>query len=129
MIWPLWAIQLATGIKNRRREILGGILGAALALPLGYCAGGNAADQRHLAQSAKASVEALETAITANEQAAAERLNDALLIEQSRKDLTDAVKDLPDAVPSDRRVALACARLRAQGAAEADLPARCRSDG
>lgn len=59
------------------------------------------------------------------ETAASERENDRQRHDQTEQELTDALKNLPDARPSDRRVALACERLRQQGH-DADLPARCR---
>lgn len=51
------------------------------------------------------------------------------IINAREKDLSDAVNSLPDAVPSARRVRLACERLRHQGTAERLLPEPCRSGG
>ncbi|WP_404415574.1 hypothetical protein [Brevundimonas vesicularis] len=65
----------------------------------------------------------------AREIAAVERLTDTLSNNAAREELNDALKDLPDAVPSDRRVRLACVRLSRQGTPAADLPERCRSVG
>jgi hypothetical protein len=59
----------------------------------------------------------------AREAAADARLADAAANAALTKDLADAVSPLPDARPSDRRRALACARLRHQGTDTAALPA------
>lgn len=79
------------------------------------------------AEQAEASAEALRRDQPARDRAAEERLADALTINANRETLRDAVQALPDARPSDRRVALACARLRQQGTRPADLPALCGS--
>ena len=57
--------------------------------------------------------------------AADTRLTDAIKNHEAREELTDAIESLPDARPSDRRIALGCARLRRQGTPDADLPAVC----
>ena len=63
-----------------------------------------------------------------NEAAADQRLKDAQAVNAMTKDLTDALQGLPDAKPSARRTALACARLRAQSPGRS-LPAVCRPSG
>lgn len=64
-------------------------------------------------------------ASTARETAANERHNDNTTINAREKELSNAVQSLPDAIPSARRLALACERLRQQGSR---LPAECGSD-
>jgi hypothetical protein len=59
----------------------------------------------------------------AREAAADARLADADARAALAKELSDAVSPLPDQRPSDRRRALACARLRHQGTDTAALPA------
>lgn len=71
----------------------------------------------------------LDAAIKASDKASGERLSDIQINIKREKELTDAVSSLPDAVPSPRRIALACQRLRQQGTRDADLPASCRSGG
>lgn len=71
----------------------------------------------------------LDDAIKASDKASGERLTDIQINIKREKELTDAVSSLPDAVPSPRRIALACGRLRHQGTPDADLPASCRSGG
>ncbi len=69
----------------------------------------------------------LDAAIKASDKASGERLTDIQININREKELTDAVSSLSDAVPSPRRIALACQRLRQQGTRDADLPASCRS--
>lgn len=71
----------------------------------------------------------LDAAIKASDKASGERLTDIQINIKREKELTDAVSSLPDAMPSPRRIALACQRLRQQGTRDADLPASCRSGG
>ena len=59
----------------------------------------------------------------AREAAAGRRAADAAANAALTKELADAVSPLPDARPSDRRRALACARLRHQGTDTSALPA------
>lgn len=102
-----------------------------LILSLGWCAvtapGRERAKQD--AAAAAANSKALSVDAKARDQAADERLTDLKTNTQLEKELTDAVSSLPDARPSDRRVALACQRLRHQGTREADLPPVCRPAG
>lgn len=65
----------------------------------------------------------------ARETAAVEASVETPIINAREKDLSDAVNSLPDAVPSARRVRLACERLRHQDIAERLLPQPCRSGG
>lgn len=103
------------------------ILGAALAvialLAVVYLKGVNAERDRQEAAKAVAIVEAMKTDEKAKEKAAEVRLADAAEVAEMKEDLTNAVASLPDDVPSARRVALACARLRAQGADLSGIPA------
>lgn len=62
--------------------------------------------------------------IAAERRAADDAANAALT-----KELSDAVSPLPDARPSDRRRALACARLRHQGTDTSALPACVGPEG
>lgn len=98
---------------------------------LGWCAvtgpGRERAKQDAAAAAANARAQAVDA--KARDQASDERLTDLKTNTQLNKELTDAVSSLPDARPSDRRVALACQRLRHQGTREADLPPVCRPGG
>ena len=71
----------------------------------------------------------LDAAIKASDKSSDERLTDIQININREKELTDAISSLPDAVPSPRRIALACQRLRQQGTLDAGLPASCRPDG
>ena len=90
-----------------------------------YDAGFEAADAARL----RANAEALTVDRAATTTAADERLSDARTTSILKEDLTDAVSSLPDARPSDRRVALNCQRLRQQGTDTATIPACVRLAG
>lgn len=102
-----------------------------LILSLGWCAVTAPGRERAKLDTAvtAANAKAQATGAKTHEQASDERLNDLKTNTQSEKELTDAVSSLPDARPSDRRVALACQRLRHQGTRPADLPSVCRHAG
>lgn len=107
----------------------GFVLGALIAFPLGQCSGDARATKRHEAANAASQVNALNEDAQAKETAAAERLNDAADVAAMKERLSDAVAALPDHVPSPRRIALGCQRLREAGTRDADLPVECRSAG
>lgn len=90
---------------------------------VGQCSGKNIARQQYEAARAVANVEVLKEDGDIKEVLAAQQKTDDALVNEVKKELTDAVSDLPDTLPSARRVALACARLRAQGTDTATLPA------
>lgn len=97
----------------------------ALVLLLATCAHHADRDVRRARALAEANARAISTDTAARAAAADQRLADTLRTLQTEKDLTDALKDLPDARPSDRRIALACERLRRQGDDPAAISA-CR---
>lgn len=107
------------------RTLLGAAIVAGPCFALGYCHGKDVEASRTNAAVAVATVETLKTDGNAKGVAANERLADNVAIAERKEQLTDAVSSLPDTTPSLRRVALACARLRAQGMDTAALPA-CR---
>lgn len=100
---------------------------AAFVLTGAYCSyrGAQGERDRQAAQTQKTEAKASGARETAAHEASAE----TFIINAREKDLSDAVNSLPDAVPSARRVRLACERLRHQGAAERLLPEPCRSGG
>lgn len=100
---------------------------AAFVLTGAYCSHKGAQGER-----GRQAVETQKTqakASGARETAAGEASIETPIINARQKDYSDAVNSLPDAVPSDRRVRLACERLRHQGTAERLLPEPCRSAG
>lgn len=105
------------------RALIGATLMFGPAFLLGQCSGQRSAEAKYDAARAIANVETLKIDGASKEAAANERSVDDALINEHKKDLTDAVAELPDALPSARRVALACARLRAQGADTSTLAA------
>jgi hypothetical protein len=102
---------------------------AALCLPLGYCAGQDAARSRAAAERSAANVEALNTARSADEAAGVARVNDALKGAAQQEELLDAIQTVPDVAPDDVRVALGCKRLRAAGTPATAIPAVCGPTG
>ncbi|MRL69919.1 hypothetical protein [Brevundimonas sp. SPF441] len=100
---------------------------AAFVLTGAYCShrGAQGERDRQAAQTQKTEAKAT----SARETAAVEASVETPIINAREKDFSDAVNSLPDAVPSARRVRLACERLRHQGAAERFLPEPCRSGG
>lgn len=64
-------------------------------------------------------------ASAARETASGERLNDQSTLNQQRKATDDALAPLPDAVPSDRRIARHCLRLQRDGIDTGAFP-ECR---
>jgi hypothetical protein len=115
-------LRAVPGMLSPRAWIAVGVL--ILFLGFGaYCAQKAAQGERDRQAAQTARIE--RKASTGRETAAAERLNDTLNSQAREKELSDAVSSLPDARPSDRRIALACQRLRQQRVAERDLPAEC----
>jgi hypothetical protein len=110
------------------KAALGAVLMFGPAFLLGQCSGKDIEQDRQEAARAVAVVEALQNDGAAKEVAAGERLADAVAVAEMKEELTDAVQDLPDGLPSARRVALACARMRADGRDVSDLPA-CSGPG
>ena len=98
---------------------------AAFVLTGAYCSRRGAQGERD-----RQAVETQQTeakASGARETAAREASVETPIINAREKDLSDAVNSLPDAVPSTRRVRLACERLRQQG--NTRLPAECGFGG
>jgi len=122
----------ATAIAIARawwKVLPGFVLGALIAFPLGQCSGDARATKRLEAANAASQVKALTEDAKAKETAAAERMNDAADVAAMKERLSDAVASLPDHVPSARRIALGCQRLREAGTRDADLPVQCRPAG
>lgn len=106
--------------------LIGAII-AAFVLTGAYCSyrGAQGERDRQAVETQKAEAKAS----GARETAAVEASVETPIINAREKDLSDAVNSLPDAIPSARRVRLACERLRHQGTAERLLPEPCRSGG
>jgi hypothetical protein len=100
-------------------------LALILALALAWIALATTGRERDRAELAAARAEAAvrDHDAAAREAAATARVADAAANAALTKDLADAVSPLPDQRPSDRRRALACARLRHQGTDTSALPA------
>jgi hypothetical protein len=102
-------------VKAARSSILTGLAVAGVCLPLGYCQGLSAGKAKVTAATAVATVEVMKVDGDAKEVAAIERREDDATVAAHKEELTDAVANLPDEMPSVRRVARACAQLRTQG--------------
>lgn len=120
-------LAILTFAKRWWRALVGALVMFPLAFLLGQCSGAKNERVRVDAARAIANVETMKTDGAAQAKAADERVKDTLAITEQQQELTDAVADLPDALPSARRVALACERLRQQGADTATVPACSRS--
>lgn len=121
------AFLTAEGVKVALR-----VLPWAALLPaflLGQCSGADHVRDQAKAATAVATVEALKSTSVANSQSADERVADAIAIAETKQELTDAVANLPDEVPSLRRVSLGCARLRQAGTDVSSIPACTGSTG
>lgn len=98
---------------------------AGLCLTLGYCKGERDGKASMRLALERANVEALQQKARADDLAAAQRLRDQRATDDLERNLADAVANIPDEVPTARRLARACAQLRAQGVDTAALP-QCR---
>ena len=94
-------------------------------LTLGYCTYDANSDARAARERAQANVETYRAETAARDGAASERLSDAQSNADLERSLTHATAHLPDAVPSDRRIALHCERMRQAGTDTAAVPT-CR---
>ena len=97
---------------------------AALLLAV-YLRGRADSARQEEARDAVALAEQLKLDTRAKEEAAGTRLQDALAVVQTKKELTDAVAAIPDTVPDPVAVRLGCERLRRQGTDVSKVPA-CR---
>lgn len=97
-------------------------------LPLAYCQGSSAGASRERAAQAVVVVAAAQRNESARDVAATERADDETEVTQATKDLTDAVEAIPDSAPSNVRVSLGCARLRAAPRGSVVIPAVCGSE-
>lgn len=106
----------------RRAIILVAIFCLCVVVGVALCTRGAKEDVRR----AEANVGTVTRDSAAKEKAADERLSETLAINTREKERSDATASLPDARPSDRRLARACVQLRQQGTRDAALPASCR---
>lgn len=113
---PLFFAGLLSQAK--RLPILWWVIIALALLLLGTCA------VHKIGDSGKVSRGEVVRDQNAREGAATSRIEDKGRQDQMKEDLNEAVASLPDNVPSDRRIALACQRLRNDG--HTVLPASCR---
>jgi len=112
--------------SNRLIATLIGVSGLALAViivwQVGLMAGAHRETTRRAAADAAAVAKVEHRNSAALEAAASQRRTDEASAAATEKELTDAVEALPDSVPSARRVALGCARLRRAGQDTSSLP-------
>lgn len=122
----MWLTALIWAKANKRAVAAIALLAIiVVALTTVFLMGRSAERKQTEAAQAVAVAEALKTDGKAKEKAADTRLADATAVATMKEELTDAVADLPDEIPGARRVALACQRLRHQGADVSNVAA-CR---
>ena len=117
--------NIKAALASAQSAIITGLAVFALTAPVAYCKGESAASSKYEAARALANEKALRLEKETGDTAAAERIIDALRINQSEEELIDAIADTPDTVPDPVRVRLGCERLRAQGTPAANIPAEC----
>ena len=101
------------------------VLLIVLVTSLSYCAYDANRDARAARERAQANGATYRAETASRDEAGSERLSDAQSNADLNQDLTHATAHLPDAVPSDRRIALHCQRMRQAGTDTAAVPA-CR---
>ena len=116
-------LGIKDALVSARASIFTGAVCIALCLPVGYCEGLKAGKSKSEAAAAVATVEVMNVDADSKEIASIERSKDDAVVVEQKQGLIDAVADLPDSIPSARRVALACERLRQQGESIAAIPA------
>lgn len=119
---PLAALAFA---RTWWRAIPGAVVGAAMAFPLGHCAGERDAKAAFRAAQAEAALKAEVRNAAANEAAAVQRAADTARISTAAKGRTDAIRAGADEAPSGPECRLQRRRLLDLGYAPADLPV-CR---
>ena len=134
MLWLLSLIPGAAPVaaylqaNKSQARVLGVALAGLLAITMLWAAsaaGRHAQRMLDRADAAAAITDARLKDAAAQARAETQRAADAAKIEQSQKDLTNAVANLPDSVPSSRRVHLGCVRLQHAGTDVSKLP-QCR---
>lgn len=103
----------------------GAALGALLCFPLAQCSGIKIGRQQMQHAIDVANTAALQQQHRADTLAANQRLTDQRTSDTLERNLADAVANIPDSVPTARRLARACAQLRAQRVDTTTLP-QCR---
>ena len=122
---PLPAIALPAAVLKWWKLGVGLILGALLCFPLAQCRGERIGQQKAALALERANTAFLQQKARADELASAQRLRDQRATDNLERNLADAVANIPDEVPTARRLARACAQLRSQGVDTAALP-QCR---
>jgi len=112
-----------TFLLTNWRMLAAAVLACLLCATLGYCEGRRAGMAAADVAIQRANVKALERNAAASEKASAERVSDAEEVIQIKKELEDAVAQIPDSVPDAHAVALGCERLRRAGRDTSSIPA------
>jgi hypothetical protein len=98
-------------------------VGVLCILSLGYCAYDANKGRRASERLASANADTFAVTVAARDELSAQSASDTKANTNLERDLTNAVSPLPDARPSDRRIALQCERLRKAGTDVSRLPA------
>lgn len=123
-MFTMLALKWAT-IPTKVKAGLGIALVIAIVLLLAYCSGRSDGKAGADLAREKANSKTITIDSRARENAATDRVVDAVTNLEVKKELSDAVAKLPDTMPSARRIALGCARLQRQGTDVSSIPA-CR---
>lgn len=108
------------------KAALGFILAAPLFFMLGQCDGKKIGRQQMRTAIAEANTRFLDQKARADALAADRRLDDTITVNRHEQELRNAIASTPDSAPDAARIALGCARLRANGTSEAAIPTVCR---
>ena len=99
------------------------LVGVLCILSLGYCAYDANKGRRASERLARANAETFEVTVAARDDLSAQTSSDIKSNSNLERDLTNAVSPLPDARPSDRRIAMQCERLSKAGTDVSRVPA------
>ena len=124
MAFPI-ATLLPASFAEWVRVVVVALMVAAVTWPLAYCDGKRAGKAQMQLAIEQANTRYLTQKARADALAADQRLTDQRTVTNLERELSDAVANIPDEVPTARRLARACAQLRSQGVDTAALP-QCR---
>jgi len=99
------------------------VLIIGLVLMLTYCSGKRDGRAQIEQQIDRANEKAEARNKVANERANDARVTDGQAVLELREELTDAVEDTPDTMPTERRIARGCVQLRRSGRDTSTIPA------
>jgi hypothetical protein len=127
MIGPGFATAAGAVDVAKLLKIAAAILLLVVVLALSYCQGRKDGAASVKLADTEARNDQLQTEAAAAEEAAEQRIEDALTQEKADEEYKDAIDAAPGGVNSPAAVARACQRLRRAGYLNTELPIECRS--